>query len=114
MRRYVMPFFAMIALLFSTGLTVPDVHAGQGESFAHAADHIYAHGTEHFGSEDSDADQDKYDHSGDHHHNCSFNLNATGPLATGNFWQMNALKSPLCASPLISRTPSVPKQPPKA
>lgn len=114
MRRFVFPFLAFVALLSSNLLMVPDVHAEQGETFAHAADHVYAHGAEHFDADVPDDDQARQDHAGGHHHNCSFNLSEVGNLGSNDFWHREILKRPLCVAPLVSRMPSVPKQPPKA
>lgn len=114
MRRLILPFLAFVALLFSNLLMVPDVHAEQGETFAHAADHVYAHGAEHFDADVPDDDQTRQDHAGGHHHNCSFNLSEVGNLVSNAFWHRETLKRPLRVASLASRMPSVPKQPPKA
>lgn len=114
MRRVIMPLLALVALLFSNLLMVPDVHAEQGETFAHAADHVYAHGTEHFDADFPDDGQNQQDHTGAHHHNCSFNLSETGDLASNALLHREKLKRPLRVAALASRMPSVPQQPPKA
>ena len=114
MRRFVMPFLALVALLFSNLLMAPDVHADHGERFAHAADHVYAHGAEHFDTEGSDEDRSQQDHEGGQHHNCSFNLSEAGASAGASYLRTDVLKRPLRAPPLASRAPAVPKQPPKA
>lgn len=105
---------ALIALLLSSFSLAPDVHAKGDISFAHAGDHISAHGVEHFDGSEHDQDGPDQDHSALHHHNCSFNLSSAAPVSLATIWQPAALKGPLCTSPLVARVPSVPKQPPKA
>lgn len=105
---------ALIALLLSSISLAPDVHAKGDVSFAHAGDHISAHGVEHFDGSEHNEDGPDQDHSAFHHHNCSFNLSSAAPVSLATIWQPAALKGPLCTSPLVSRVPSVPKQPPKA
>lgn len=109
-----MPLLAFIALLFSSVLMVPDVHAEQGESFAHAGDHVYAHGAEHFESGEPDSDTEDQDHPTAHHHNCSVNLALCGAPPQPVIWCSDNLKGPLASSPLASRAPPVLIQPPKA
>ncbi len=112
--RKILPFLAVLAILFSSVLSLPDVHAGEGESFAHAADHIYAHGADHFDANDATPDHDGQDHSATHHHNCSFSLADTSVLLRSPFWSSDNLRGPLATSSLASRAPPVLIQPPKA
>lgn len=114
MRQFVMPVLAIVALLLSNVLMAPDVHADQGQNFAHAGDHIFAHGAEHFDSGQHEEDSPGQGHSEFHHHNCSFNLAGATPSPLATFWHPAVLRGPLRTSPLVSRAPSVPKQPPKA
>ena len=110
--RKILPFLAVLAILFSSVLSLPDVHAGEGESFAHVADHVYAHGAEHFDSKDPEPDHDGQDHSATHHHNCSFSLADSGVLLRSPFWHSDSLKGPLATSMLASRALPVLIQPP--
>lgn len=114
MPRLVFPFLAIIAILFGSVLSLPDAHASEGESFVHAADHVYAHGADHFDSNDSEPDHDGQDHSATHHHNCSFSLADSGVFLGSPFARTNSLKGPLATSMLTSRAPPVLIQPPKA
>lgn len=109
-----MPLLAFIALLFSSMLMVPDVHAGQGEDFAHAADHVYAHGADHFDSGEPSSSPHEQDHPSTHHHNCSFNVAFNSVVTQQVFWQSDSLRGPLASSPLVSRESPVLIQPPKA
>ena len=113
-KRVFLPFLAIVAILFSSMLSLPDAHAAEGESFAHAADHLYAHGADHFDSNDSGPDHDGQDHSATHHHNCSFSLADGGVFLRSPFVRSNNLKGPLATSMLASRAPPVLIQPPKA
>ena len=112
--RKILPFLAVLAILFSSVLSFPDVHAGEGASFAHAADHIYAHGADHFDTNDATPDHDGQDHSATHHHNCSFILAGSSVPLRSPFWRSDNLRAPLATSSLASRAPPVLIQPPKA
>ena len=109
-----MPFLAIIALVFSNVLIAPDVHAEGDLSFAHAGDHIYAHGADPCEGSEHEDDGPDQDHPAFHHHNCSFNLGGAAPFSLATIWQPAALRGPLRTSPLVSHAPSVPKQPPKS
>ena len=109
-----LPFLALIAILFSSLLSLPDVHAEEGEGFAHAADHFYAHGADHFDASENEPDHDDQDHSATHHDNCSFSLANASALVSSAFWSADGLKGPLTTSMLASRAPPVLIQPPKA
>ncbi len=112
--RKILPFLAVLAILFSSVLSLPDVHAGEGEGFAHAADHIYAHGADHFDANDTTPDHDGQAHSATHHHNCSFSLADSGLLLQPAVSYSDRLKGPLATTSLASRAPPVLIQPPKA
>lgn len=112
--RILLPFLAIIAILFGSVLSLPDVHAEEGESFAHAADHLYAHGGDHFDTEDTKPDHEGQNHTATHHHSCSFSLADNGALLQSAFSRSESLKGPLATSSLASRAPPVLIQPPKA
>lgn len=114
MNRVLWPLLAIFAILFSSVLSLPDAHAGEGENFAHAADHVYAHGADHFDAQESEEDREGQGHSATHHHNCSFSLSDTGAVVQLHFWRSDSLKGPLATSSLASRAPPVLIQPPKA
>lgn len=111
--RFLWPLLAIFAILFSSVLSLPDAHAQGGESFAHAADHVYAHGADHFDTEVPEPDHEGQDHSATHHHNCSFSLADTGFLVRSHSWRPDSLKGPLATSSLASLAPPVLIQPPK-
>lgn len=113
-KRLFLPFLAMIAMIFSSVLAMPDAHAEGAENFAHAVDHIYAHGTEHFDTQGSETDHEGQNNSATHHHNCSFSLADNAVLLQSQLWRSDRLKGPLATSSLMSRAPPVLKQPPKA
>ncbi len=114
MSRIYLPFLAIIAILFSSVLSLPDAHAADGEGFAHAADHVYAHGTNHFDASDPEPVHEGPDHTVTHHHNCSFSLADSGVVLRSAIWRSESLKGPLATSTLTSRAPPVLIQPPKA
>ena len=107
-------FFALIALAFSNVLMVPDVHAQDTGAFAHAADHIFEHGQDHFSSDDTDFDEDAVGHQPVHHHNCSFSLPDYASEAGADFSRRVSLRAPLSDNPLGSRASPVLIQPPIA
>lgn len=66
---------AMIATLVLCELLVaPDVHADEPFSGTHVADHLAAHGSEHYADVDHNDDADGQSHPDLHHHSCSFDV----------------------------------------
>lgn len=112
--RKILPLLALFAILFGSVLSLPDAHAEAGESFAHAADHLHAHGADHFDAENTAPDHEGQNHAATHHHSCSFNLADNGVLLQSAFSRTESLKGPLATSSLASRAPPVLIQPPKA
>ena len=114
MKRNILSFLTLVAMLFSNLLMAPDVHAEQGESFAHAADHVYAHGLEHFDPDRSDDGEDEQEHAVVHHHNCSFNVAGSVTTKSPPVWHQANLTGPRSTPRLASRKAPVLTQPPKA
>ncbi|MEL6531020.1 MAG: hypothetical protein AAFQ27_13745 [Pseudomonadota bacterium] len=106
---------AMIAtLLLCELLVAPDAHADEPFSGVHVADHLAAHGSEHYADVDHSDDTDGQSHPDLHHHNCSFDIPTLAKLR-----DISGLMGALPVLPFSDQAPhkraqDVLKEPPKA
>jgi hypothetical protein len=106
---------AMIAtLLLCELLVAPDAHADEPFSGVHVADHLAAHGSEHYADVDHSDGTDGQSHPDLHHHNCSFDVPTLARLK-----DISGLTRALPVLPLSDQGPrkrpqDVLKEPPKA
>ena len=106
---------AMIATLLLGGLlSAPDAHTDESFAGAHVADHLAAHGSEHYADVDHSDGTDSQSHPDLHHHNCSFDVPTLARLK-----DMSGLPRALPVMPLSDQAPhkraqDVLKEPPKA
>jgi hypothetical protein len=106
---------AMIAtLLLCELLVAPDAHADQPFAGAHVADHLAAHGSEHYADVDHSDGTNGQSHPDLHHHNCSFDVPTLARLK-----DISGLPQALPVLPLSDQAPhkraqDVLKEPPKA
>ncbi len=106
---------AMIAtLLLCELMAVPDAHPDEAFSGAHVADHLAAHGLEHYADEDHTNDSDSQAHPDLHHHNCSFDVPTFARLREASgFARALPILPPSDQAP-HSLVQDVLKEPPKA
>ena len=106
---------AMIATLLLGGLlSAPDAHADESFAGAHVADHLAAHGSEHYADVDHSDDTDGQSHPDLHHHNCSFDLPTFFGLKDVNGSARALPVLPLSDQAPHKRAQDVLKEPPKA
>ncbi len=106
---------AMIATLLLGGLlSAPDAHADQPFAGAHVADHLAAHGSEHYADVDHTDGTDGQSHPDLHHHNCSFDVPTLARLKDISGLPRALPVLPLSDQALLSRVQDVLTEPPKA
>lgn len=106
---------AMIATLLLGGLlSAPDAHADEPFAGTHVADHIAAHGLEHFDEPDHSERDEGNPHPEGHHHNCSFDVPQFARTTNATLFAIALPVHPLAEDTMHSRALDVLKEPPIA
>lgn len=105
---------AIVSLLFSSFMLLPDSHADEGALGVHIYDHVLEHGMEHFYDASDAPSEPRLDHSASHHHNCSYDVPALKGQGLAGFAPRKSFKSISVCDPLRSRAVDVLIQPPIA